>query len=294
MNLNSVKSKITSRVRGLLSDTISYEIRNPQGDWSAYFGQYEGQKHDDLDTNCCWAYAGNECLEDSLEFLMKTNKFSQLELNWFKNNGYIDEDGDFYLSRRFIPILSGVKNKGNDEAEFWRLSQIYGAIPNKILPYTNNTDYFDKAFVTQEMYDLGKEFLKKIDIKCKEVGNRFEIKSFTDIKAALLQSELQIGISVPTHVTNWNSGKVKWDGSTQIAHSVAFYKLDEAADYDYPIFIYDQYEPRLKQLSRNYPLLIVTYPVVTVKSMEPIGDQKVSFSIVQQFLNILRKIGLWK
>ncbi len=260
------KPKLRGLVRGIFAPKIPYAIRNTIGDWSKYFGQWEGQKKGDLDTNCCWAFAGNEVLEDQLEYLMMTGQFSKEDIAWFKANGYIDADGDFYLSRRFIPTLSGVRTNGNDEAEFWRLTKKYGAIPNGALPFTNFNEYFDLGLITDAMRALGQEFLKRTDIQYEEVGNRFIRKSLTLLKSELFQSELQIGIPIPKDVNAYNQQKVKWDGSGSAAHSVALWKIDEAADSNFPIFIYDQYNPVVKQLSRDYFIPIVTKAVVNAKN----------------------------
>ncbi len=290
MKLHNVRPKLSSTLRGIFQKGIPYEIRNPSGDWSAYFGQYESQRKEWWDTQSCWAYAGNETLEDQLEFLWKTNKFTKEDMDWFNSKGYIDEDGDFYLSRRWIPTLSGVKDNGNDEAEFWRLSAIHGAIPTKMLPYTNVTEYFDLTKITQEMRDLGQEFLKRVDIAYQELGTRWKGYTLDQLRKGLLQSELQIGVPVPQD-GSWNREKVKWNGDKEPAHSVALYKVDEQADYFYPLFIYDQYNPMLKQLSRDYYVPLCTMGVVTAKNSQLIGP-KLSIGVWQQFVDILRKIGV--
>lgn len=264
MNLHNLKQKRVRHIlHGIFSKGIEYVVRNIKGDWSPYFGVYESQRHDDLDSNCCWSFAGNEVAEDQLEFLWKTNQFSEEDKKWFFENGYIDADGDFYLSRRFIPTLSGVKRNGNDQAEAWRLTQKYGAIPNSRLPYQNNETYFDPFFITQELKDLGQQFLKRVNIAYKEVGTRFKGYDIKQLSAELKQSELQIGIPVPVLTYLWNATKVDWDGGKQAAHSVALYKIDEITDPEYPYYIFDQYEPHLKQLSADYYIPICTKAVVT-------------------------------
>lgn len=260
----SVRPRLSSRVRGLFTKAIPYEIRNTTGDWSPYFGTYEGQKHLDIDTNSCWAFAGGEILEDQLEFLWKTGQFGKEAMAFFTLNGYIDSDGDFYLSRRFIPILSGVKNNGNDESEFWRLTELHGAIPNWMLPFTNNLEYFDRSKITDKISTLGKEFLTHVNVAHQGVGRTYVRKNTKLIQDALFQGELQIGIPVPAY--GWNQVKVDWDGQTQAAHSVALYKYDEKADSEHPYFIYDQYEPHLKQLSKDYFITICTAGVVTANN----------------------------
>lgn len=288
--LRSIKTN-KIRIKGLFASPIPYEIRNEKGDWSPYFGQYEGQKHDDLDSNCCWAYSGNEVLEDSLEFLMNTSRMAQEDIKWFRDNGYIDEDGDFYLSRRFIPILSGVKRNGNDPENFWKLTLKYGAIPSAKLPFTNNIDYFDTAFITEEMYTLGEEFLKHIKIGYEELGSRWTVRTPDDIKWALKQGELVIGLAVP-HDGSWNQEKVNFPAEHErnlAEHAVALWKYDEVADPEYPYFIYDQYQPNLKQLSKDYYLPLITRVVINpINMLSP----KLSLSTWIQFVNLLRKIGV--
>lgn len=264
--MKDLKPKFKARLHGLFSQPIPYEVRNPKGDWSPYFGQWEAQKKGWWDTNSCWSYAGNEVLEDQMEFLMKTDRFTKEDLNWFDSKGYIDSDGDFYFSRRFIPILSGVRTEGNDHTEHWRLTCKYGAIPNSMLPeVTDPTNYFNPDAITEEMLALGREFLTRVDIRYEELGKRFKEKDTHLLRTALMQGELQIGVPIPDPAYLWNVDKVKYDGSRIPAHSVAFYKYDEKADPEYPYFIYDQYHPMLKQLSKDYYIPLVTRVVVNPK-----------------------------
>lgn len=284
--IKNVKLRLLSsfrvRVNGIKS---AFQVRNPSGDWSPYFGQYEGQKKDWFDTNSCWAYAGNEVLEDQLEFLMKTGGFEDYEIQWFKDKGYIDEDGDFYISRRYIPTLSGLTTNGGDPAEFWRLTKKYGAIPSKMLPFTNINEYFDKSKITQEMYDLGKEFIERVSIDAKELGRRFDGYKIADLKLALLETELQIGIPVPQDGT-WNREKVNMPSHTWPDHEIALFKIDEKADPEYPYFIYDQYYPNIKQLHKDYHIPLCTVATVRSGMLGP----KLSVSMFEKVWMVIRNL----
>ncbi len=261
--LRSVRPKLSSKVRGIISSGILYNVENESGDWEQYFGEWENQKKGGTDTNCCWAYSACECMETTLEFLWKSGQFSDEDKKWFQDNGYIDSDGDFYLSRRFIPMLSGVKDRGNDPAEFWRLTKKYGAIPDKVLPYTNMNDYYDKSKITHEMYSLGEDFLKRVNIAYQDIGSRFYKKNLDLIKVSLKQSSLQICIPVPNDGA-WNQIKVDYPTDNISAqHAVELYKVDDTSSH--PYFILDQYEPRKKQLSKDYFIPIVTQAVITPK-----------------------------
>lgn len=264
-------NKAHARLRGLLSPPIPYEVRNPLGDWSPYFGNYVGQKYGQWDTQTCWSFAGAEICETQLEYLWKHNLFSDETKKWFRNNGYIDGDGDFYLSRRWVAILSGVRDNGNEQKEFWRLASVMGLIPFTMLPYSHedafdeftrndfNNEYFNPDVITSEMRALGKEFLKRVRIEFVEVGKRWNNKDPKLLLAELKQSPLQMGVT--TKDTQWNQEKVKWNWLYSADHSVELYKYEENSDY--PYYIYDSYEPHLKRLSADYYTPIVTKAVLT-------------------------------
>jgi hypothetical protein len=290
MNLHNEKPKLRSEVRntlkGIFSDPIPYVIRNTTGNWSNWFGNYEGQRYFGKDMNTCWSHAGNENAEDQLEWLWAHNQFSADDIKWFHDKGYIDEDGDFFLSRRFVPTLSGVRDGGNDEAEFWRLTCKYGAIPYKLLSYNDPTkDFFDKSAITPAMFELGKEFLKRVNIKYEELGRRFSRRAPEQIKAALFQAPLQIGIPIPALTFLWNQERIDWDGSMEAAHSVELYGMNEKGEY----LIFDQYEPHLKILSADYFIPIITRAVVTANlpiAPNPVSQKSLGAQIwraIQQF-----------
>ena len=101
-------------VKGFFASPIKYEVRVLDGNWSPYFGHYQNQKWGNFDSSSCWALSGINCFEDQLEWLWKNGMFSQDSKNFFTQNGYIDSDGDFSLSERFIEILSKVQDNGNN------------------------------------------------------------------------------------------------------------------------------------------------------------------------------------
>lgn len=282
------KQRRVAKLKGLFTSPLPYEVRLAEGDdWSNYFGNYVGQRYGYWDTSCCWDWAGVEICETQLEWLWKNNKFSDDTKAWFKKNGYIDEDGDFYLSRRWGAILSGVRNNGNDHMEFWRLASVAGLIPYTMLPFEVkdgkqyysqdefNNDFFNKDLITREMEEMGKEFLKRVRIDYAELGKRWTKRSPVQIEAALRQGPLQIG--VPVAVYGWNQVKIDWDGQTQPAHSVEMYKYSTALDKEHPYFIYDSYEPHLKQLSADYHIPMITQGILTPTGYVPKKEADKSF-----------------
>gem|GEM_PF-5118586 len=193
-------------------------------------------------------------IEDQLEFLSKTGQFSAEAMQFFKDEGYIDTDGDFSLSERFIEILSGIKDNGNDQMQFWILAQEYGLIPRSDLTYTQersymfaskeafNYDYFNKGQITQDMYDKGQKFLFYVNIARQWIGKPWTTPDLNILRQALKQAPLQYGVPVPVNVSNWNNSIIPYDGRISANHAIEGYKIND--DDTLPIF--DQYLPNSK------------------------------------------------
>lgn len=291
--MNKNTAKVKHYLKGIFS-TIPYEVRVPSGDSSAFFGNYVGQRFGPYDTNTCWDFALCNVIETQLEIERSLNRFDITQLQWFKDQGYIDEDGDFFFSRRWIAILSGQQDKGWDEALGWKMAEEYGMIPFSMLPYSVddaydentkeafNEEYFDLKAITPEMKALGKEFLERVTIRSEELGSRWSYNSPEPIIKALKQGSLQIGVPVPGYL--WNQENVKWNGDKNPSHSVELYKYDETGYY-----IYDSYMPNLKKLSPDYFIPLITRGIVNAI---PMLSTKLSVPIWVQFIILLRRLGI--
>ena len=250
----------------MIMSPIQYVVNVPTSNWSAYFGSYQNQKWGWWDSDSCWALSGINCFEDYLTMLRANGRFSDEAIKFFTDNGYIDSDGDFSLSERFIEIMSTVKDDGNNQMEAGILAQKFGLIPRSMLGYTQaqayaqvsrasfDADYFNQDAVSTDMLTLGQKFLEYVNISRQWIGTNFETPSNQVLIAALAQAPLQIGVPVPADISAWNDTVVKWDGSTVVAHAVELYAVNADGTYA----IYDQYEPHLKTLSADYPLYLVS------------------------------------
>lgn len=285
MNLTWLKFKGT--VKGLGS-TIPYNPLLEDGDSSLYFGTYEGQKYGKFDTNCCWDFSSCEVVETRLEILLKLNLLPQDTIGWLTKNGYIDSSGDFYLSRRWVAILSGTNDSGNSSLDFWKIASVAGLIPNSMLPYNSqeankwitkdqfNNEYFNPDVITKEMELLGQEFTKRFKIQAENLmGGYFDDISVT-LQTYLKEGSLQIGHPVPQD-GSWNQTAVMYPKGRIIAdHATELYKFDPVSTY--PYYDYDSYEPHLKQLSKNYYI-----PLITRVSILPITQKINEVSSWQKF-----------
>jgi len=267
----STKRGVSEVVRSVFASPIPYEVRVPSANWSEYFGHYQNQKWSLWDSNSCWCLSAVNCLEDQLEWLNKNGMFSDEARAFFVLNGYIDEDGDFSISERFLEVLSGNKDNGGEQMKAWRLMLLHGCIPRDMLTYTQeraqsmpnkeafNADYFNPNVVTQKMRDLGLEFLKHVKIERQYIGDRWETPPLQYIKGALRQAPLHIGVPVPYDVSKWNSPFIEFDGKIAVDHAIQLYGIDDEGNY----LIFDQYLPNLKKLSKDYYLPIIVQGVVS-------------------------------
>ena len=260
MNLFWLKNK--AKLKGLFQGSIPYLPLLQNGDSSPYFGNYEGQKYGPWDTDTCWNFAFTEIMETRLTMLRAMNLIPADTLAWLNANGYVDKDGDFYLSRRWEGILSGVKDNGNFQAQGYLIASQAGLIPNSMLPfnysgtYTDATraqfvaDYFNPAVITPAMKAMGQEFLKRFTI----MGEMLD-PTLANMVTYLHEGSMQIG--TPAQAPGWNNQKVDRPvGDNNADHSTELYKVDFSQAY--PYYDYDSYQPNLKQLSKDYPIILLT------------------------------------
>ncbi len=266
MNIPWVRFK--GKVCGLTQTKIAYAPLLPDGDSSPYFGTYEGQRYGAFDTSNCWDFSAAELAETRLEMLEKMGLIPKEHLDWAKANGYKDTDGDWYVSRRWVAILSGARNNGNTPENFWDIASVAGLIPNSMLSYDPanalkwltqdefNNDYFNPQVITKEMELVGKEFARRFKIKSESIPGGYVSQIAVALQTYLKEGSVQISHPVP-HDGSWNRSRVEAPKDhTTADHATECYKYDPLQLYS--IFDYDSYEPHLKQLSKDYFINYIT------------------------------------
>lgn len=96
---------------------------------------------------------------------------------WLEQKGYI-QNGKVAFSDRFIAVLSGTTHSGNSLKAPLQAIHSKGLIPKKLLPkedWMKWEDYY--APISQELIDLGQEFLKRFTINYEQV----EVRHFSDV-----------------------------------------------------------------------------------------------------------------
>jgi len=146
-------------------------------DWFSYLPTREKQHSVYFDTLGCVTFAMLNQGEAVFNHLVRDRVFNQNNINWLKEKGYIDENGNINFSDRFCLIQNGTyERNGNDSTTVYNSAfneeTGTGLIPEKMLPYPveqrtpvfDREDYFDKSVITDEIRELGKEFLRRFTI----------------------------------------------------------------------------------------------------------------------------------
>lgn len=248
----------------------------------------------DFDSADCWDFSGTTLLEMLLGNVW--GQFSPTAQQFFISNNFCDSQGNFALSRRYSAVNSGVKNLGNFQLNYWTGKSysvdVMGFLPRSLLDFspvdsTDPTypafvnDFFNPQSVTFDMISLAKEALKYISVTAKD-SDPITYEQVTQT------TPVQLGIPIPKNTSLWNAPIVAWDGGKVIEHAV----VGRGGTLQ-SIPIGDSYTPWSKVLTGGYYIGIMTVPTVSIVSHETLGQETVSYSIIQQFINILIKIGLY-
>jgi hypothetical protein len=216
-------------------------------------------------------------VEIYFNWLKATNKISPTFLQFLTANGYLDYNGSFSFSERFTAILDGTSINGNTPQNAFICFQRYGLIPRSMLNWTiadasnfpnqvlMDTSYYNPAAITQQMIDLGAQFLtfiRQIGWGWPGgVGNGASNVPTQDLLLGLKTSPASI--AVPVDINTWNNTNVVYTGGTKLQHCVCMYKIDTKNLF--PFYTTDQYQPWLKQLQANYYISVAIIFFIILK-----------------------------
>ena len=228
----------------------------------------ERQKFGNFDSDDCWVFSPSKvCIETQLNSLW--TKFPQKSRDFFISKGVATSDGKFNISERFYGIVSGNVNNGGTAEELFQLIQKYGLIPESALTYTDAqanacptyqaflNDYFNKAYITQAMLDVGKQSLQYFTLQYQRIGTSWTLPDKTLFSGAMKQAPLAYG--VPVNGLTWNQVNVPAYAAFRTDHEVGGYKMDQNT-IGYPIT--DNYIPYLKVLADGYGVWMVSQAVI--------------------------------
>jgi len=212
-----------------IQSPLPYIVNVEGGNWRPYKPTPEFQTGSGLDRYNCVSQSGQNAIKMLLNEQISNNKISLTLYDWLKKNGYVDRYESVQFSVRFNTILNGtIPGRGNWLYKVGDDFRKSGLIPEAMLLDDNTisvAEYFDKKVITQEMLDMGQEFLKRIQINYEWINDR----SVEKLQYHLKQSPIQIVINKGTHAV------------AEI--------LQEADIYKY----WDSYTPNEKQYPNSSP-----------------------------------------
>lgn len=229
------------------------------------------------DTYGCASRAPLNILETKLNYLSENGMHPAIK-KWLDDNGY-RVDGKFALSDNFIEILSNTTRNGNSLKAPVDAIRKYGVIPARFLPLEPNMswdEYMNKNRITEEMYNLGIEFLNRLPMAYEKV------EGDTAFLEACQVDMLSVAVTGWTQPVN---GVYPRTGGAFV-HAVA--RLDNE------IQAFDNYDPFLKLLAKDFSFFGWAYSLSIVDQIpyQPLGKQTVSTSVIDAFLRLLRAIGI--
>lgn len=236
---------------------------NPSGDWVERRPADEKQSDISFDTMCCSTFSGTSDLETLFNFFLETNTFSEQQLKWLNDNGYI-ENGKFNFSDRFSAISNGTMPNGQYIPAVWDDFRKIGLIPEKDLPFggTTQAEYLDKSKVTQAMKDKAQKFLDMIIEK--DANGKYKINyewvpvdTGIELNAALKQAPLHVAVTKEAPM-----------------HAIMLLRMDTE---------FDSYNPFTRL--RNRTVAYALKPIVKIKKTVIVTPPEESYFKIQEFVS---------
>ena len=145
-------------------------------------GEVQKGRQDFMD---CVTRGHNNEIEKQLNWLIKEKKISVETIEWLHNNKYLNGRGEVELSDRFPAMLSNTTRNGNSIKAPIEAIRKYGCIPKSVLPAKDDmtfNQYHNKKDITEQMMNLGQEFLKRFTINYTIVNKRYFSQYAGDIR----------------------------------------------------------------------------------------------------------------
>lgn len=133
-------------------------------------GEIQRGKEDTMD---CATRGPINKLEALFTYGVRNKKFSQKNIDWLVQKGYVTDDLRVTFSDAFIAIKSGTSRNGNSMKAPIHAIHEFGLIPKHMLPlekWMTWDDYHNKGRITVEMEDLARAFSKRFDIEYEQVS----------------------------------------------------------------------------------------------------------------------------
>ncbi len=240
--------------------SLASRVLLESGDWRPYKPSDEWQYNfiHKFDTFFCTNFAYTNTIEPQFTVLRQRGLISDVDWNWLKEKGYLDDQGFVNFSDKALGILAKTQKWGGTMAGVADTARKNGLIPEKMLPSqfnedTNWEEYADPRQLTAEMKELGLEFLKRFALP-------YEWYYGNNLREALKAGSQYGGLLT---CSPWNVNEVMWCDRDGTNHAISVY---EASPH-----IMDSYAPFIKKLGAGYEV-----PALMRVLVNPLNGEEMS------------------
>lgn len=184
-----------------VAGTLPYEIVITNGDHLPYTPTNEPQSgipYSLTERYNCVTQAHHNTVENIMMRDIELSRIPTSHQEWLKDNGYFDDTGKINFSENFNSIRNGTVWNDPDPNKrgnyVWKVCEdarkTSGLIPQRMLPDVpnmSNTEYYNPIRITQQMIDLGQQFLERFALPYEWIGNAQQ-----DINTHLKQAPLMV------------------------------------------------------------------------------------------------------
>jgi len=184
-----------------IAGELPYEVIVPNGNHTPWVPTNEpqsGSPYTLTERYNCVTQANHNCIENQMNRDIIMGRMPARHKQWLADHGYFDANGSVNFSERFNSIRNGTMWNNPDPTKNGNwvnkvcedAAKTSGLIPASMLPdipNMPNVEYYDPTVITQEMINLGREFLQYFALPYGWVGS-----SRDDIKTHLLQCPLMV------------------------------------------------------------------------------------------------------
>jgi hypothetical protein len=239
-------------------------------------GEVQRGKEDMMD---CATRGPINYLEALFTYGVRNKKFSEKNIVWLIENGYVDEGLRVTFSDAFNAIKSGTRRTGNSMKAPIHSIYSYGLIPKKMLPLEKSMtwdQYHNPARITQEMEDLARVFSKRFTINYEQVG-KDQIKNLN--KGEML---VVAGYAWPKPIRNIYPRTDNKINHVFLLIKPEYYAFDNYVDADGNDFV--------KTLTPDYKFYDYAYRIFISAENDAVVDEWWSVSVLSKIVESLKNI----
>jgi hypothetical protein len=181
------------------SSPVEHKVLNESGDWQSFSPEHEHQFNFDnlYDTSMCVSFSATDSIEYLFNKAIYDNRISLEDLRWLRTptiNGKTYpsyyKNGKINFSERFVGALGDTTIYGAYQYKVGDAIRKYGLIPQDMFPLANSFEKnIDKDEITQEMYDLGKEFIERFPINYEWVDDTEEALKYGPLQVIVYYAD---------------------------------------------------------------------------------------------------------